>query len=362
MKAAPAPPGFDPNAAAAPDSGVFGLPEDPQGALVHVLGVPFDATTSFRKGTARGPAAIRAASRQVDLFDALNGRPYLAGIWMAPPAPEVARWNEEASRAAEPVIAAGGVGMGGVSADGRLRKSAERVDAIQMELNRWVEQRANEILDRGKLCALVGGDHSVPFGAIQAHATRYPGLGILHFDAHADLRPAYEGFTWSHASILRNVAERIGGVAKIVQVGIRDFSEEERGFAAASNGRIQALHDLEWADAKHSGHNLKALVRRTLTALPETVYVSFDVDGLEPALCPNTGTPVPGGFTWNEANLWLDELVRSGRRIVGFDLNEVAPAAGVDDGSGWDENVGARLLYRLIGFMLRSQAHGTARL
>jgi agmatinase len=349
MKAAPAPIGFDPNAAAAPGSGIFGLPEDRERARVHVLGVPFDATTSFRKGTARGPEAIRAASRQVDLFDPLNGRPYEAGIWMAPIDPIVARWNEEASRAAEPVIEAGGVGT-----DGRLQKAAARVDVIQRELNSWVEARTNEILDHQRLCALVGGDHSVPFGAIQAHATRFPGLGLLHFDAHADLRPAYEGFLFSHASILRNVAEHIGGVARIVQVGIRDFSEEERDYIASSRGRIQTLFDHEWADAKFSGHNLKALVRRTLAALPERVYVTFDVDGLEPALCPNTGTPVPGGLSWNEANLWLDELVQSGRRIVGFDLNEVAPAADSNTGAGWDENVGARLLYRLIGCALRS--------
>jgi agmatinase len=346
-----APPAFDPSAAASPESGIFGLPADPRAARVHVLGVPFDATTSFRKGAARGPAAILAASRQIDLYDHWNGRPYEAGIWMAPLDPRVSAWNEEATHAAEPVIAAGGAGS-----DARLGKACERVDAIQAELNRWVEARANEILDHGKLCALVGGDHSAPFGAIQAHATRHPGLGLLHVDAHADLRPAYEGFTWSHASILRNVAEHVDGVARIVQVGIRDFSEEERDFIHGSGGRIQTLYDLDWADAKHSGHNLKALARRTLEPLPGTVYVTFDVDGLEPALCPNTGTPVPGGLTWNEAMLWLDELVRSGRRIVGFDLNEVAPAPGSTDGSGWDENVGARLLYRLIGFALRSQA------
>ena len=353
MQPAPArsaPPAFDPNGAASPDSGLFGLPDDPRGAAVHVLGVPFDATTSFRKGTARGPEAIRSASRQVDLYDHWNGRPYEHGIWMAPLDPRVSAWNDEASRAAEPVIAAGGTGD-----DPKLAKACERVAAIQVELNRWVEERTNEGLDHGKVCALVGGDHSTPFGAIQAHATRYPGLGLLHFDAHADLRPAYEGFTWSHASILRNVAERIDGIARIVQVGIRDFSEEERDFIGASNGRIQTLFDLDWADAKHAGQNLKAFVRRALEPLPELVYVTFDVDGLEPALCPNTGTPVPGGLTWNEAMLWLDELVRSGRRIVGFDLNEVAPAADSHDGAGWDENVGARLLYRLIGFALRSR-------
>jgi agmatinase len=118
-------PTFDPNAASAPESGLFGLPDDPGRAQVHVLGVPFDATTSFRKGAARGPAAIRAASRQIDLWDHWNGRPYEAGIWMAPLDPRVGAWNEEATRAAEPVIAAGGAGS-----DAKLRKACERVDAI----------------------------------------------------------------------------------------------------------------------------------------------------------------------------------------------------------------------------------------
>jgi len=349
MKSAPI--AFDPNAAATPGSGLFGLPEDPEGARVHVLGVPFDATTSFRKGTARGPEAILRASHQVDLFDRLTGRPYEQGIWMAPLDPRVQAWNEEASRAADPVIEAGGVGE-----DPQLAAAARRVDDVQEQLNAWVEQRAGEILARGKLCALIGGDHSVPFGAIRAHAARHPGMGILHVDAHADLRPAYEGFRWSHASILRNVAEEIDGVARVLQVGIRDLSEEEHDYVRASGGRLQMLHDEDWAAAREAGSSLLSLVRRTLQVLPREVYVTFDVDGLEPALCPHTGTPVPGGLSWSEAMLWLGELVRSGRRLVGFDLNEVAPQPGVESGAGWDENVGARLLYRLIGFSLLSQA------
>jgi len=342
---------FDPNAAAAPDSGIFGLPNNPRGAHVHVVGVPFDATTSFRKGAAHGPLAILRASRQVDLFDVVTGKPYEAGIWMAPLEPRIVAWNAEASRAAEPVIEAGGVGD-----DPRLAQAAQRVDALQEELNRWVEAQATDILDAGKLCALVGGDHSVPFGSIRAHARRFPGLGLLHVDAHADLRPAYEGFTWSHASILRNVAERIPEVATIVQIGIRDLSEEEFEFQRASRGRIRCLFDHEWAAARSSGQGLKSLVLRTLEPLPENVYVSFDVDGLDPAFCPSTGTPVPGGFSWHEAQLWLEELARSGRRVVGFDLNEVAPAPERESGAGWDENVGARLLYRMIGFALQSRA------
>lgn len=338
---------FDPNSAALPESGVFGLPHGPEEARVHVLGVPFDATTSYRKGTAAGPAAILAASRQVDLFDALTGKPYEKGIWMAPLEPAVEVWNREASQAAEPVIE-----RGGAADDASLAENVRQVDDIQERLNDWVEAKTRASLEAGKLVALVGGDHSVPFGAIRAHAERWPGLGILHVDAHADLRPAYEGFTWSHASIMHNVVTRIDEVARVVQVGIRDLSEEELDAIRASDGRIQTLFDHDWAEARLRGQDLVALVRRTIASLPREVYVTFDVDGLDPSLCPNTGTPVPGGLGWNEAMLWLRELVLSGRRIVGCDLNEVAPDPAREPGSGRDEIVGARVLYRLIGFAL----------
>ncbi len=346
---------FDPGAPAHPGSGLFGIDCAPAEALVHVLPVPFDATTSYRKGTARGPEAILAASHQVDLFDLATGRPYEAGIWMAPIDERIVRWNERASAAASLIIAAGGI-----ENDRSLTGAAEAVDEIQEELNALVEREASAALDAGKLVALVGGDHSVPFGSIRAHVERFPGMGILHVDAHADLRAAYEGFTWSHASILHNVFSRLGeGLGPILQVGIRDVSEAEVETIRVSNGRIRTVFDLEWAEQRLRGRDLASFVRRSLADLPEEVYVTFDVDGLEPALCPNTGTPVPGGLTWAEAMLWLEELVLSGRRIVGVDLNEVAPAPsggrGTELGAGWDENVGARLLYRLIGFALRSR-------
>jgi len=335
----PAPVTFDPSSAASPDSGLFGLPHGPEEAACHVIGVPFDATTSYRKGTSGGPEAILAASHQVDLFDALTAKPYEAGIWMAPLEPTVKAWNDEASAAfsaAEP----------------------GRVDAIQAQLNDWVEAQAAAALEAGKFVALVGGDHSVPFGSIRAHAERHPGMGILHLDAHADLRAAYGGCTWSHASILHNVTTRIPEVARVLQVGIRDLCEEEQDLIEGSGGRIRTLFDHEWVEARLRGQDLVAVVRRSLACLPQEVYITFDVDGLDPALCPNTGTPVPGGFTWNEAMLWLRELVASGRRIVGVDLTEVAPEHGHEPGQGWDEIVGARLLYRLIGFALLT-AHAT---
>lgn len=324
--------GFDPDAAAEPGSGVFGLPHGPEEARTHVIPVPFDATASYRKGAARGPAAILRASRQVDLFDLATGRPYEQGIWMAEPDARIAAWNEEAT-------ALGTTDLG-------------RVNAIGTEVNAVVEAAVAEALDAGRLPAVVGGDHSVPFGAFRAAAQRHPGLGILHFDAHADLRRAYEGFEWSHASIFRNVVDRIAEVERIVQVGVRDVGERELETIRSSPERIRTLFDAEWAAAALEGRDRRALVREWIGALPERVWVSFDVDGLDPALCPNTGTPVPGGLSWHDALLWLEELGRSDRRVVGVDLCEVNPGATSAREDSWDAIVGARLLYRLIGTAL----------
>jgi agmatinase len=150
---------------------------------------------------------------------------------------------------------------------------------------------------------------------------------------------------------MRNVADRIPGVGKLVQVGIRDLSEEELETIDSSNGRIEAFFDVDLKRAQRRGDSWDAIAKKIVATLPSSVYVSFDVDGLDPALCPHTGTPVPGGLQFHEATAILEEVARSGRTIVGFDLNEVSP--GEDD--DWDANVGARLLYKLIGWTLVSQ-------
>lgn len=344
-------PGFDPDAASMPGSGLFGLVSTPAEAEVHVIPVPFDATTSYRKGTCRGPEAVLRASRQVDLFDLLTGRPYERGIAMLAPDPRIARLNDEGGREAERIIAVAGV-LGG---DAALEKALARVNAIGAELNAIVHEATAKALDLGKLPALLGGDHATPFGGIEAAAERHPGLGVLHFDAHADLRDAFEGFAWSHASIFHNVATRLPKVAKIVQVGVRDFGEREFAMVQESRGRIRTLFDSDWQRAKLDQTNLRELVKKRLEDLPAKVWLSFDVDGLDPTLCPSTGTPVPGGLTWSEAMLWLEELARSGREVVGLDLNEVNPGATPDDEDGWDAIVGARLLYRMIGVALMTR-------
>jgi agmatinase len=329
---------FDPNAPASEGAGIYGLPHGPDDAAVHVLPVPFDATASYGKGAALGPAAVLRASAQVDLLDLLTGSPWKHGIWMAPIDDTIVAWNRAAAAAVE-------------------RHDAAAVDGIMAELNAWVEERTEAALAAGKLVAVLGGDHSVPYGAIRAHAARSPGLGVLHVDAHADLRAAYEGYTWSHASILHNVVERLDGVAQVVQVGVRDLCDEELAAIHASQGRVRTIFDHELAEARFGGQDLVTVVRRSLEPLPEEVYVTFDVDGLDPTLCPGTGTPVPGGLSWHEAMLWLGELARSGRRIVGLDLNEVAPSPVADpERDSWDAVIGARLLYRMIGFALVSRA------
>jgi agmatinase len=337
---------FDPNAAALPDAGVFGLPNTPDQAQVVLIPVPWEATTSYGGGTSEGPGAVLSASKQVDLYDLQTGRPWKQGIAMLEDPAEVRRWNEEARRLAEPIIEAGGMIEGE-----QMERALEQVNALCGKMNDWVYDRAQEWLGKRKLVGAVGGDHGISFGNIRAHAERYPGMGILHLDAHADLRDAYEGFTWSHASIMRNVMDRIPGVSKLVQVAIRDLCDEEREYTDDSKGRIVAWYDPDLAERRFEGAPWNRLVDEMVAGLPQDVYLSFDIDGLDPVLCPHTGTPVPGGLSFHEAVALVSGVVRSGRRIVGFDLTEVSPDP---EGGEWDGNVGARLLYKMIGFALLS--------
>ena len=339
---------FDPNAAAPADSGVFGLVTPAEQCRVRLLPVPFEATTSYGGGTSRGPDAIFEASKQVDLFDLETGRPYEAGIRMEKAPAGVARLNRAAKAEAAKVIAAGGV----IGADRKLRRALDAVNAASEKVNELVHAAAARLLDEGRLVGLVGGDHSTPYGLIRALSERRPGLGILHVDAHADLRDAYEGFTWSHASIMFNVVRRLPAVARLVQVGIRDFCEQEQDVITGSAGRIRTHYDAEMSAARFRGETWADRCRKIVADLPAEVYVSFDIDGLDPTLCPHTGTPVAGGLSFQEAAYLVGEVARSGRRIVGFDLNEVAPGPRGDE---WDANVGARMLYKLIGFTLLSE-------
>lgn len=336
---------FDEDAAAQPNSGIFGLPHGPKDARIHVLGVPFDATTSYRRGAMHGPEAVVAASRQVELHDRDFGSAHEDGIHYVPDDGPVAQWNEEARTLADPIIAAGGANDSIPShAD-----AIQRIDALGQAVREHVFGFTSDCLRQDKLPVLLGGDHSIPLGAMEA-ATQHVGeLGVLHFDAHADLRPSFEGFRWSHASIFHNLLEESPGIQSLVQVGVRDLGHRE-ALRCQEDPAIHTLFDDQWAALAPASQERKKAMDEHLRHLPENVWISFDIDALTPDLCPHTGTPVPGGLDWHSTRAWLLKLAQSGRKVIGLDLCEVAPGPNPDrEGVTWDAIVGARLLYSLIG-------------
>ncbi len=326
---------FDPNSAAAKDSGIFGLPFSVKDSKLALLQVPWEATTSYGGGTAEGPKAILVASRQVDLYDIELGTFYKVGIAMADESAEIRQWNATAKKAAK----------------AKSKKSIKAVNNLSQKVNEFVYNQTKSLLKENKIVGLVGGDHSSPLGAIKAVLEVFPKAGILHFDAHADLRKAYEGFEHSHASIMYNVLNQTG-LEKLVQVGIRDFSEDEFALIKKSKPRIKTFFDEKLSEAKFEGKIWADICLPIVEALPKEVYISFDIDGLDPVLCPHTGTPVPGGLKFQEALYLIKLVATTGRKIIGFDLNEVTPGP---EGDEWDANVGARLLYKLCGWTLQSQ-------
>jgi agmatinase len=337
------PSAFDPDAAAAPGSGMFGLPFERGDCRVVLTPIPFDATVSYGHGTSRGPAVILEASMQVDLTDPLFGPVYQRGIFMDKPDPRIAALSKKARSLAKPIIDRGGAGPRDARAVKLVNEAGERV----AETTRAITE---DLLASGHVPGLVGGDHSTPLGAIRAAAEfartfRQP-MGLLHLDAHMDLRDAFEGFTYSHASIMFNVLHSTPNLTKLVQVGIRDYGAGEAALAKSEGRRVDVHFDHELSSALLDGAKWSAICKAIIKPLPEWVYISFDIDALDPALCPHTGTPVPGGLSFNQAASLLLALKRSGRRVVGFDLVEVCPGP---DGDEWDANVGARMLYKLCG-------------
>ncbi len=321
---------IDPDAPASLEDGLFGLGVSPMAAAVTVIPVPWQATTSYRRGTASAPLAVLEASLQVDLHDRVTGSAWQAGIAMLPM--PLVDWDAEAEGAALQVIQAGGAHTP------ELAVAAQSVDQIGEQVRAWVYAHARDVLARGGIPAVLGGDHSCPLGLMQAIGERGD-FGVLHIDAHADLRVAYEGFELSHASIFHNVLERVTSCTKLVQVGIRDFGKAEAA-AIAADERIHTFFDADLAWERAQGSTWMSQVERILAPLPQRVYLSVDIDGLQPELCPNTGTPVPGGLSWDQFTVLLRALEESGRQILGFDLCEVGPGQ-------WDAIVGARALYRL---------------
>lgn len=341
---------FDPSALAVHNGQYLGLEVDVNSADIVILPVPWDVTTSYRAGTVGGPDAVIEASYQLDLYS-----PYLPEVWKMKvatlPIPEDLHHQSIELRKKSALYIEFLEQGGDVSESKEQSHLLSEINEGCLQMCHWVGEQVRQILQRGQKVVILGGDHSVPLGSIQAYSEKYPELSILHFDAHADLREAYEDFQNSHASIMFNVMESTD-VKKLVQVGLRDVSVDEIEMIKADD-RIHAFFDWEIQSQLQEGKPWKAVCKEIVAHLTPHVYVSFDIDGLDPKLCPSTGTPVPGGLEFSQAVTLIQTVIESGRKIVGADLVEVTPSS--REGDDWDGNVGARMLFQLIVGILQSR-------
>ena len=286
----------------APAENFLGLPAEHcafDDAGVVILPVPYEATVSYMGGTRLGPRGLIHASRFVELFDhELDAEPYTIGVHTLP----------------ELLLTGAGPGKA-------MRELRQAFDAL---------------LASGKFVIMLGGEHSVSGPPILAHADRLGSrkLSVLQLDAHADLRAEYEGTPHSHACVMHTVHERV----KLVQVGIRSLTADERALQRRRRMTVVFGHELDTPDWED----------RVLAALGPEVYITVDVDYFDPALMPATGTPEPGGGTWNPTIRLLDRVFRE-RHVVGADVVELAPLPGIVA----PDFLAAKLVYKLIGFHAR---------
>jgi agmatinase len=339
---------FDPNSIGLKSNNIFGLPFREDQAAVVLLPVPWEVTVSYRPGTARAPEHIYDASMQVDLYDPDVTDGWKKGFFMLPIDRNIRKKSDYLRQCAELIIShlmEGGVVEENVQLAGKLAE----VNAGGEMLFNWVKELTGRLLKDGKKVGLIGGDHSTPLGYIAALADIHKDFGVLQIDAHADLRKAYEGFVYSHASVMYNVLEMVPEVSKLVQVGVRDYCDEELLLSRNSNGRVVTFFDKDLKEQQFEGKSWRDQCDDIISELPQKVYISFDIDGLDPKLCPNTGTPVPGGFEVEQVMYLFKQLKKSGREIIGFDLNEVSTG---EHSEGIDCIVGARVLYKLCNYIL----------
>lgn len=339
---------FNPDGVGVDNGAYFGFPFDPSEAELVLISAPWDVTVSYGAGAAYAPDALIEASTQLDFFDPMAPEAWRRGIATADVDYTLLELSQRLRVDADKVI--DHLEAGGSVADDYVVRKIRRVNEGCALMNDNIFGQASRLLAEGKSVGLVGGDHSTPYGLIRALGTQYPDFGVLHIDAHCDLREAYEGFEFSHASVMFNVLRDVPQVRQLVQVGVRDYCSAEAVLAASSE-RVTLFGDRELAEAEFSGTTWAEQCRRIVERLPREVYISFDIDGLTIENCPHTGTPVPGGLSFNKAMYLAESVVRSGRRVVGFDVVEVVPRAE----EPLDAVVGARVLYKLCLLTLISE-------
>lgn len=339
---------FDPSQPGLEDGTVFGLPFSSEDSEIIVIPVPWEVTVSYGSGASKGPEAILEASYQIDLLHQDFPDLWKLGIFMDEEPQKMKKRSKKYKKLAKPIIQALEKGKI-LDHHPTLQSDLDKINYACANMVETVKQQTLHWIEKGKKVVLLGGDHSTPLGYYQALSEKHESFGILHLDAHMDLRIAYEGFTYSHASVMYNTLQ-IPHVSKIVQVGIRDFCAQELDVVKNEKGRVIVHTDSDMKREAFEGKTWQQKCKEIIDQLPSKVCISFDIDGMYPWYCPNTGTPVPGGFSFEQATYLFNMLAESNKEIIGFDLVEVAP--GYDD---WDGNVGARMLFHMCGVLAKSQ-------
>ncbi len=338
---------FNPNNMAIPNR-IFGLPHNKEEAKIHIIGFPSAITVSGGEGAEFGPMGILDGSLQIELFNKnYPQNAWLPGIFMYPINKKFIRISLRGRKNFQRMINLMGE-KNDFDAKKQIKELAKKVDENCNFLHQVQEREVAAALKKNKIVGFIGGCHSSMFAAIKAHASIYKSFTILHFDAHHDLRKAYEGVKYSHASIMYNVLENIPQVKKIVSVGIRSYGEDEYKYAKENKKRIKTFYADDVIGFNYNKVWKLFLKQIVLSISTKEVYISFDIDCFEPYLCPSTGTPVPGGF-----NMWqtkqLIDVVANKKKIIGFDLSEVVPKTRID------KVVAAEVLYHLCVRALQSQ-------
>lgn len=273
-----------------------GLPDefaDPKRAKIVILPVPFDLTTTYQQGADKGPDALIEASRNMELYDIeTHSEIYKEGIYTSPPV---------------------------------------KADCCE-DLQHALKARISELIKQKKFVVTVGGEHSISFAPIYAHAEHYPNLSVLQLDAHADLQDAYEGNPWSHASVMARVIEL--PLASVVSVGIRSMSYEELKNQNPSHTFFS-----------HKLDESKEWMEKAVNLLSDNVYITLDLDVFDSSIMPSTGTPEPGGLNWNQVTRLL-KLVAEKKNIVGFDMVELCPSST----NLAPDYLAAKLIYKILSY------------
>ena len=339
---------YDPDIVSNPNNNIFGLPSTEKDARLIIVPVPWEVTVSYGAGTSRAADAVLKASFQVDLFDPEMPDAWKEGFFMRESDKKILMKSDYLRKEAELYIDYISKGEE-VAANQFMSKTLKEVNEGGHFLNNWVYEQTKALLDKDKLVGLLGGDHSSSLGYIKAIAEKHGDFGILQIDAHCDLRDEYEGFNYSHAGIMFNALKEIPQLHRLVQVGVRDYGKSEDEYIKNNNSRVQTFFDKDIKKRQYEGQTWKQIAEEIVNNLPQKVFISFDIDGLDPKLCPNTGTPVQGGFETDQVFYLFSKLLHSGRSILGFDLTEI----GVGE-SDWDANVGARVLFKLCNLLVTS--------